>query len=95
MEKKCFKCGITKELNDFYKHKMMSDGHLGKCKSCTKKDTKLRFDEKIKDPEWAEKEQTRHRLKYHRLHENWNKNTDKNILKNTKLRLNLKDWEVY
>jgi hypothetical protein len=36
--KKCFKCGKEKSTNEFYAHKAMSDGHLGKCKECTKKD---------------------------------------------------------
>ena len=41
--KKCFKCLKTKSLDSFYKHPKMADGYLGKCKSCTKKDTRLRY----------------------------------------------------
>ncbi len=65
--KKCFKCSEVKELSEFYKHKDMTGGYLGKCKDCTKKDTKERTDTLLKDPKWHEKEKERHREKYYRL----------------------------
>jgi hypothetical protein len=34
----CFKCNINKPLGDYYKHAQTKDGHLNKCKECTKKD---------------------------------------------------------
>ena len=43
MNKKCFKCGVEKSLDEFYLHPRMSDGHLNKCKSCTKKDVENRY----------------------------------------------------
>ena len=65
--KVCFKCSIEKPLTEYYKHKQMNDGHLGKCKDCTKKDSSKRHYEITSTPEGLEKERSRHREKYHRL----------------------------
>ena len=66
--KVCFRCGVEQPLKEFYKHKGMADGHLGKCKTCAKSDSKKRHYEKSKDDEWVEAERVRGREKYHRLY---------------------------
>lgn len=66
--KKCFKCGLEKPIDDFYKHPKMADGHLGKCKECNKKDVKDNYLKNIQNPEYVIKERKRTRDKFHRLY---------------------------
>lgn len=65
--KVCFKCGRELPLSSFYKHPQMGDGHLNKCKDCTKADVSRDYERNIQNPEWVEKERARGREKYHRL----------------------------
>jgi hypothetical protein len=66
--KRCFKCKEEKLLDEFYKHPAMGDGHLGKCKECTKKDVRERDDRLRLNPDFIKSERRRGREKYHRLY---------------------------
>lgn len=75
--KKCFKCGEIKTLDAFYKHPMMADGHLNKCKDCNKSDSLRDYKKKINDPEWKESERKRGRIKYHAYKYSGNSDSDR------------------
>lgn len=59
MEKTCIICGISKELSEFYKHPAMSDGHVNKCKTCCKAQSITRYQIKMGDPDFVQKERSR------------------------------------
>lgn len=52
----CFKCRKRKSINFFYRHSEMLDGHLGKCKTCAKKDAKT--------PEYLRRARARDKARY-------------------------------
>lgn len=66
--KKCFKCGRVLPLSDFYKNRLMADGHLNKCKECTKRDVHNNYIKKRLDEKFITKERERGREKYWRLY---------------------------
>lgn len=61
MEKECFKCNVIKPLVEFYVHKQMADGHLNKCKECTKLDTFGRTEEEIEKRKHRDRNRSNHK----------------------------------
>lgn len=76
--KVCFKCGAEKPLAEYYKHKMMADGHLNKCKACSRSDAKRNRDENLEY--YREYDKNRHecdpdrRAKNHAASKSWRQN---------------------
>jgi hypothetical protein len=45
--KTCFKCLKRKSSSDFYAHPQMFDGHLSKCKDCTRSDNRKNRESRV------------------------------------------------
>ena len=88
--KNCIICGMSKPLDCYYKHPQMGDGHLNKCKDCTKAQANERFKKLSKDKSWAESEKERNRLKYHRLNYRGKHNPTKESKARTQKKYKLK-----
>lgn len=58
--KQCFKCGIVKQLEDFYRHPDMPDGHVNKCKECNKRDVRANYSDKKDAYKAYDKNRQRH-----------------------------------
>lgn len=63
--KRCFKCGGEKSVEDFYTHPRMADGHLGKCKDCTRLDMRI---DRVTKPRVREYDRMRSKLPHRKAH---------------------------
>jgi len=95
--KTCFKCKETKPIEGFYKHPYMGDGHLGKCKECTKRD--VWFDRQAKLDEKRDYDRARAQLPHRvelraRITGEWTKKHPERKSAQTKLHRAVKNGDV-
>ena len=82
----CFKCGKELPITEFYKHSRMADGHLNKCKNCTKKDVHENYEKNSEDVDYVERERQRGRNKYRRLYADLHKKSSHPENKKTRIK---------
>lgn len=83
--KTCFKCGRNLPISEFYKHPSTADGHLNKCKQCSKIDVKKRYSILSMDGDYMEKERARGRDKFSRLYKDKKYNSTNTMCPEEKL----------
>ena len=101
--KQCFKCKQVQPISNYYRHPMMGDGHLNKCKECTKADSVSNYTKNRSSKNWLQKERARCRIKSHiyrilgkakptsaAVKEKWAKLNPQKVKSQAKLRLAVK-----
>lgn len=63
--KVCKDCGFNKPLSEFYKHPLMTDGHLGSCKECRRSYARQH---RADDPEVRDRDNARSKTTARREH---------------------------
>lgn len=81
--KQCFKCDKSLPLSEFYKNSSMADGHINKCKVCTREDVanhRAKNIEKVREYD-RKRASLPHRIKLRaRVTEQWRKaNREKKV----------------
>lgn len=76
--KSCFKCGTQQPITNFYRHPEMSDGHVNKCKECSKKDVRENYRKNKKHYQQYElvRNQKEKRKEQHKLYNRRRKERD-------------------
>jgi hypothetical protein len=95
MKKICFKCKQEKDISEFYEHPQMTDGHLGKCISCTKRDNRLnRKTEKTKIREKARNSLPQRRTSISKRASQWRKENPEKYKAHNKVCSALKSGKI-